>query len=353
MPKPGQRFVKTAIDFILETDTLRISLIFLATITLLSSCSTTSNQTSDLPELRFHGFLETLEIAPLLLAVDKHYPHEIDVKRGGIQNLYGVVSAVYGDPGVADIATNAETQLLRYSLDHPELRMIMTISEGNYDLVARRSSGINSLKDFKGKRVGTLPNTSAAYFLEGMLATAGLTLEDITLVTDIDLPEFSDALIDGHIDALAMWAPEPEEAGVALGNDFVNFSGDGVYREIFNLNTTAQALEDPVKREAIKQFMKSLIQANSALLSDPSPAQQLVVDRMAAYPPAYPLELIAEAWPHHTYITGKVDDLLDVMVEEERWMARNQGRQPRSRDTLASLIDYTLLDEILAESGNH
>ncbi len=29
------------------------------------------------PALRFHGFLESLEIAPVLLAADRHYPHGI------------------------------------------------------------------------------------------------------------------------------------------------------------------------------------------------------------------------------------------------------------------------------------
>lgn len=303
-------------------------------------------------ELRLHGFLETLEIAPVLLAVDQYYPHAISVKRGGIQNLYGVVSSVYGDPGTADIATNAETQLLRYSVAHPELRAIMTVTEGNYQIVARRSAGINSLADLKGKRVGTLANTSAAFFLEKMLKSVQLKPNDVVTVTNIDLPDFSAALVDGTIDALAMWSPEAEEAELELGEDAITFSGKGIYREVFNLNTTAQALADPEKRAAIKIFLKALITANNEMAGSALPAQGLVVERMAAYPPAYPLALIADAWPHHNYLTGKVSDLLDVMVEQEIWMARNQERTPRDRETLAQLIDYSLLDEIMAETAN-
>lgn len=318
---------------------------------ILSSCtmSTQSSLEKTVPSLRFHGFLETLEIAPLLLAVDEYYPGEVSVKRGGIRNLYGVVSSVYGDAGYADIATNAETQLLRYSIEHPELRAIMTISEGNYHIVARRSSGINSLADLKGKRVGTLPNTSAAFFLEKMLGSVQLRPEDIDTIANIDLPDLSDALVDGRIDALAMWSPETEEAEIALGDNAISFSGDGIYREIFNLNTTEQALADPEMRTAIKAFLRSLLVANRAITNDPLSAQKLVVERMAAYPPAYPLKLIKEAWSHHTYVVGKVPDLLDVMVEQELWMANNQEREARNRDELTLLIDYSLLDEIMAE----
>jgi NitT/TauT family transport system substrate-binding protein len=304
------------------------------------------------PALQLHGFLESLEIAPVLLAADRHYPRGILLKRGGIQNLYGAVSATYGDTGTADVATNAETQLLRYSVAHPELRAIMTVTEGRYRIVARRSAGLRVLGDLKGKRVGTLPNTSAAFFLERMLKTVRLQPADVVTVTNIDLPDLSAALVDGRIDALAMWSPETEEAEVALGRDAMAFGGDGIYREIFNLNTTAQALADPAKRAAIKDLLKALIAARDALARDPVPAQRLVVERMAAYPPAYPLTLVAAAWTHHRYVAGKVPDLLDVMVEQEQWLARIDGRQPRDRQSLAKLIDYSLLDEIIAERAS-
>src|SRR5688572_14100305 len=77
------------------------------------------------PPLRLNGFLESLEIAPVLLAAEAHYPHAITLHRGGIANLVGKVTTNYGEPGDADLATNAETQLLRHSVDNPGLRVIM------------------------------------------------------------------------------------------------------------------------------------------------------------------------------------------------------------------------------------
>lgn len=297
------------------------------------------------PPLRLHGFLESLEIAPVLLAAEQYPPRGITLHRGGIANLVGLVTTGYGEPGNADVATNAETQLLRHSVAHPELRVIMTVTEGNYRIVARRSAGIRQPGDLRGRRVGTMPNTSAAYFLERVLGSAGLTPADVVIVGDIDLPQFSDALIDGRIDALAMWSPETEEAELALGGDAVAFTGAGIYREIFSINTTAQALADPVRRAAIREFLRALIDAGEAIERDPEPARRLVTARTTDYPP----EVIAAAWPHHRYLAGKVPDLLDVMVEEEQWLARIDGRPPRDREALARLIDYSLLDEITAE----
>jgi sulfonate transport system substrate-binding protein len=317
-----------------------IVLVFLAT-----ACVTACNKSP--PPLRLHGFLESLEIAPVLLAADQHYAGDISLHRGGIANLVGQVTTGYGEPGAADLATNAETQLLRHSVAHPGLRVIMTVTEGNYRIVARRSAGIAQLGDLKGKRVGTMNNTSAAYFLERVLGSVQLTPADVTIVGDIDLPQFSDALIDGRIDALAMWSPETEEAELALGADAIAFTGQGLYREIFSINTTQQVLANPAKRAALKAFLAALVRASAQMRHDPVPAQQLVTGRMTDYPP----EVVEAAWPHHRYLAGKVPDLLDVMVEEEQWLARVDKRAPRERTALAGLIDYSLLDELVAEGS--
>jgi len=300
------------------------------------------------PALRLHGFRESFEIAPVLLAAEQHFPPGVSIKRGGIPNLVGTTGiGGYGDPGVADIATHAETQLLRFSVARPDLRTIMTVTEGLYRIVGRRSSGIASLADLKGKRIATVPDTSAEFFLEKMLATVDLGLADVTVVGDVPLPDMPDALAKGDVDALAIWEPESEKGALALGDDAVAFDGAGVYREIFNLNTTQAALADPEKRAHIKAFLRAVIQASRDMAKDPAPAQALVMQMSG-----HPADVVAAGWPHHRYLAGRVPDILDVLVEEERWLAAREDREPRDRETLSRLIDYSLLDEIMAEGGD-
>ena len=52
--------------------------------------------------LRLHGFLESLEIAPVLLAAEKHYDGHISLHRGGIANLVRTIEE-YCQSGVAAI----------------------------------------------------------------------------------------------------------------------------------------------------------------------------------------------------------------------------------------------------------
>ncbi|WP_437498598.1 ABC transporter substrate-binding protein [Sorangium sp. So ce1099] len=63
-----------------------------------------------------------------------------------------------------DLGTNAETQTLRQWVAHPNLRIIFTVTETFYRIVANRAAGISSLADLRGKRIGSIANTSAACF---------------------------------------------------------------------------------------------------------------------------------------------------------------------------------------------
>src|SRR5690606_41702589 len=85
-----------------------------------------------------------IELSPVLVAANSFYPEKLEVPSGGVVSI---------TRGTADLATNAETQLLRESVTNPDLRIIMTVSASFYPLVGRRSAGINSLRDLKGKRV--------------------------------------------------------------------------------------------------------------------------------------------------------------------------------------------------------
>jgi NitT/TauT family transport system substrate-binding protein len=291
--------------------------------------------------LAVHGNVGVFEIAPVLLAAET--TSEASVKMGGIPNLLDEPPIPgFGSPGHADLATHAETQLLRYSVKHPELRVILTVSEGLYSIVARRSAGIATLADLRGKRIATIPPTSAGYFLGRMLRSVGLTEADVTLVPFTSLPDMPRALAEGRADAIAIWEPMSADGAAALGADAISFSGKGIYREVFGLNTTAANLADPAKRARIVAFVRGVIAASKNLRADPTEAQALVV-RYGGWTP----EQVKRGWHGQAYPATLVPDLLDVLVEEEKWLAAQDKRIPRGRDELAKLIDAS----VLAEAG--
>jgi len=282
-----------------------------------------------------------IELSPVLVAASSFYPVQIPVGQGGIVRITA---------GEADLATNAETQLLRESVVNPDLRIIMTVTESFYRLVARRSAGIETLADLEGKRVMLPANTSANYYLVAMLRTVGLTEDDVQLVPlppqrgdQTGMDQMSDALARGDVDAISIWEPEPADAIGELGDDAVVMQDRSVYREVFNLHARAADLADADKRRSIVEFVRAVALATDALKSDPGPYWPHVSSVTG-----FSLEEIAAGWPEMEFPVRIIPDMLDVLEIEETWVAKERNRQPRSREELAKLIDRSVVEEALA-----
>ena len=300
--------------------------------------------------LRIFGNLSLLEMAPVLLAAGHIYPGKTSVEHGSVMALWGKASdlASLNSAGQADLATNSETQALRGSVGNPDLRFIFTVAECPYRIVGRRSAGIASLADLRGKRVGTQLESSAAYCLECMLRTAGLTPDDVVSVpfmahTQTPLSLVPEALHSGRIDAVALWEPQPQRAMAALGSDAIEFYDPAVYTEKFNLCTTQANLDNPELRQRIVVFVRALITAAQRLKDEPQAGWELV-----AQAAKLDIETVRGAWPRFNYPGTLATDLLDIFERQDVWIARVQRRAPRTRDALANLIDGTVLREALA-----
>jgi NitT/TauT family transport system substrate-binding protein len=214
--------------------------------------------------------------------------------------------------------------------------------------VARRSAGIARLADLRGKRVGTQIDSSAAYFLDAMLRTAGLAAEDVVSVpfmakTQAPLTLLPEALKRGDIDAVALWEPQVQRAKIALGRDAIEFFDPAVYTEKFNLSTKQANLDDPGMRQRIVEFVRALIAAVQRLKQEPQTGWRLV-----AQAAKLDIDTVSNAWPYITYPGTLAADLLDVFERQDAWIAKVQGREPRTREALAQLVDASVLREALA-----
>ena len=61
-----------------------------------------------------------------------------------------------------------------------------------------------------------------------------------------------------------------------------------------------------------------------------------------------PEPIIPSVWNHFRFAGGLPRNLLDVMIEEERWVAAVQKREPRPRQAIESLVDATVLRDAVA-----
>ena len=256
------------------------------------------------------------------------------VINGGVRDLAD---------GRAHAATNAETQMLLASTTNPKIRMLMTIAEGHYRIIGRKSAGINSLADLRGKKITTVPQTSAHYYLFRMLRSAGLQESDVTFV-NVERTDMARAVARRDADAISMWEPEAQSALEGLGRDATVFENAALYREWFSLYTTTDVLNDARRRSELVELVRALLVAADKVRNSPQEAIPIVARKINQTEAA-----VKSAWAHHAFPAALPAEMLDVLTEEDRWVATLQQRAPRTREALAVFIDATVLRD--ARSG--
>lgn len=289
------------------------------------------------PELRVAVNATTIESFPAFLAAESLTGGDARVVIIPVANGRIAMSQLVG--GAVDAATGSETQVLLNSAADPRLRIVVTLADCRYRIVARRSSGITRLTDLRGKRVGATVNTSSQYYLAGMLHKAGLGETDIRFV-NIEGQDMPDALKNNAVDAVSIWEPHAQNSLEALGKEAVVFQDAGVYREQFNLNTRTDVLADPVRRSALARFLQAIDAASDRLRRRPAEAIPTLAPRIGMNE-----RMVMAVWPQFRFPAALEDGLQNSMNAVEGWVATMQKRQPRAASELASLVDRTVLEQ--------
>ena len=310
-------------------------------------------------DLQVYGMRTVMEQATTHIAVDAMSGGMAAVHHGNVAHLVGADASMNSaavintaearaiseeaSQAVADVATNYDTQFLRFSAKRLDMRILCTVTRGLYHLVARRSAGINSVKDLRGKRVATQPRTSSAFYLAKELEVNGLSESDVAIVRLAPIFEITKALVEKRVDAICIWEPASQAALDTLGADAIELKTPSVPVPYFNLNTTAAKLADPAKRRQMVELIRHLIRASHLVKEKP----QIGCDWLAKATGFEP-GVIARAFRYHDYTTCIVPDQLDVLCAQDAWIAEEQGRAPRACEQLATLLDYSVYHEAVA-----
>jgi len=305
-------------------------LFLIVTVACIGAGAITGRESTAAEKLRVGINLTTIETLPIYVAADG---------RDAIELIGGAIPALTA--GKVDVVTNAETQAILRSTANPEIRVILTVAEYSYRIVARRSAGIATAADLRGKKIATQLNSSAHFYIAKTLGGVGLSEKDVTVVGVLP-PDMPAALARGDLDAVSIWEPAAERSVQALGSDALIIRGPA-YRERFNLNTTAAVVADPLRRAALVDLLRSLIRTSQEVRDHPERAQPLIAGKLNL-----PAQMVSTTWDLFRFPASIPDDLLDSMVEQEPWMAEKQGRAARPREAIAALIDASLWREAQA-----
>ncbi|MBZ5632571.1 MAG: ABC transporter substrate-binding protein [Acidobacteriia bacterium] len=274
----------------------------------------------------------TIESAPIFLAERTPAVQIVPVPNGRM----AMERLLHGD---VDAATGSETQMLLNSIAEPGIRIILTLAEARYRIIARGSAGIHRVEDLRGKKVAATVNTSSQYYLREILRKAGMLLDSDVHFVNLEGPDMPAALKRGDVDAVAIWEPHAQNSLEALGSDAVVLQNPSVYRERFNLNTTTKVLRDPDKRRGLVDFLHAVIRASERARRQPATTQMQLAPFINT-----PAATIGRVWNRFLFPANLPGDLQAVLGDVEIFVAAVQYRQPRPRASLSILIDGSVLN---------
>lgn len=119
----------------------------------------------------------------------------------------------------------------------PKLRSVFSAHPDVVTVVARADSGIAELADLKGKRVNIgNPGSGSRATAEVLLATIGISPDDLGLAATLKSAEQSQALCDNNIDAMIFSAGHPvgniQEATVACDTVFLQVDSPEIQKMV-------------------------------------------------------------------------------------------------------------------------
>ena len=151
------------------------------------------------------------------------------------------------------------------------------------------------------------------------------------------------AMVKGEADAISMWEPESENAVHAIGKDAI------ISRTTRCTASCPRVFDD--RRDERSAAAEGACSRSCARHSLPRRTCRRIPPRyfpLISQMTKHPQDEIARSWEHHDFPLGVAPDLLDLITEEEKWVAAQQKRTPRSRAQLAGFIDTTILKEAQA-----
>jgi ABC-type nitrate/sulfonate/bicarbonate transport system substrate-binding protein len=99
---------------------------------------------------------QNIEATPLVVTLEDHYNSTSYAFINGLP-------ALGANPGI-DLYAGSEVHVLHDAPQHPDLRVLATVVEFSYRIVADKRKGILKPSDLRGKRIGVVANVTSEYF---------------------------------------------------------------------------------------------------------------------------------------------------------------------------------------------
>lgn len=201
-------------------------------------------------------------------------------------------------------------------------------------LVARKDSGIETVADLAGKRIGFFRGSTAHFGLMMALRQLGIRRDQVQLF-DMTPAEQLSALASNKIDAVMVWEPWMQKmVHEANGRLIVTEGGMGIYASVSVYAARSEWLRD--NREAAVRFLRALLMASDVMQKSPEIGIKALAQEMS----------IKEEWAEAIYENSPPPDL-SLWVDPRYRYSLVKGAEFHRR--LGYLVTFLLEEEVIAE----
>jgi len=277
------------------------------------------------------GISQTPLSAPFIIAEHLHLFRESSINLTYVPCLGGVKCVNLLKEGKVDYATASESVVMFNSFTDEDLALVVSFVESANDLklLTLKSSGVDSVNDLEGKRVGVIKASASEFYFDTMLIIS--TLKNMP-VTKVYMPpeELVNQLTSFQVDAVSIWEPYGYKAHLQAGNDVVNLGIPGVYQLSFNLLSNKSYLKG--RHEQARDIILVLESAIEWIHSHPEQAKHIVAEKLNI-----PLNEIEWSWEDYVFRLSLGSSLLTNLQLQARWATERglvEGELPDLRTVI-------------------
>jgi sulfonate transport system substrate-binding protein len=258
-------------------------------------------------------FSEAIDYAPFYVARHFHWFEE-ELKAVGVTtepdykqfNNFDEIQSGFAQKKLHAFFS-AEAPATKLHSEKQDIRIVEVGCTLQQEIVVRAALNITSVSQLKGKNVAVAEGTSSHYGLLRILATAGLSGNDISLKPGFpgdSKPKFE----NGDVDAWAVWPPFVEEQVVAKRGTTLP-GGDAKIQSVLSLHSSVMGQEPAVGKAIVRAIQK----AKKWLAANPDEAQSIIAKQLKL-----DTEVVKLAWPKHNWGATLTDDVLaDIQQKSE------------------------------------
>ena len=208
----------------------------------------------------------------LIAQYEKYYEQELGVKVNIIQFKSGKdvnAALAAGSVDITELGSAPTALGISNNVDY-KVFWIGDVIGSAETLVAKNSSGINSVADLKGKKVATPFASTSHYSLLNALKKVGLSEADVKIV-DLQPNDIYAAWQRGDIDAAYIWYPVLSQLlkdGKTITNS-EELAKQGIITADLNVVRSDYAAKHP---DVVTKYVQAQIKANDVLLNNPDQA---------------------------------------------------------------------------------